>query len=387
MRSLKIVSIILVFLTGVYAQDAKIPLKFAPAEKPVFVENQTVIAEVKFTGLDSDYENYDASVSRTVYESDFLKVLRENRTSFTPGETFNARKVEKIIRLLKEWMASEGYLKADVTALGEKLPKNRMTLTFVIKRDDIVRVSEILITGNYHIPAETFISEIKTRSNGEWQIYDRRKYGYYADKWLRGLMHSQGFFKARIVNINPKFRGSSYSVTIRINEGVRYLIGKIKFAGSSIFTQKELLEWSEQEPGVVADGKKLRDFVFEKLKRRYYDKGFLLYNAEFDPEMIEPEAPGLDGTVNVAITIEEGPQFKVNDVRFSGIDEELKAGDLKELLGIKKGDIYSQTALENGIRKINETKNFFEVNVDRDVDMQFADDTRLVSLVIKMRRN
>jgi outer membrane protein assembly factor BamA len=389
-RFLQVASIILVFFSGLFAQNTKVPFKLAPSEKQLFIENQTIVSEIKFTGLDSDYEHYPSSAGRAVYESDFLHLLRENKAAISPGEKFDSKKVEKIIRLLKEWLAGEGYIKAEVTALGEKLPKNGMSLTFAVKRDDIVRVSEIVITGNYTIPAEMFINEIKTRSGDEWQVFDRRKYDYYASSWLRGLMYGQGFFKARILGVRPKFRGGSYSVTIAVDEGVRYRIGKIKIAGSTIFNQKELLEWSGQQPGDIADGKKLQDFAFEKLKRRYLDQGFLLYNAEFDPEMIEPEAKGLDGTVNVALTIEEGPQFKLGNILFSGTDDRDGARELEELLEMKKGEVFSQSALEKGIKKINEKKkDFRELDVKRDVEFGTPVTGGLpdeVNLIIKLRK-
>jgi outer membrane protein assembly factor BamA len=189
--------------------------------------------------------------------------------------------------------------------------------------------------------------------------------------------------------VQPKFRISSYSVTIAVDEGVRYRVGKIKITGLKVFSEKELLEASEQQPGDIADGKKLQDFVYEKLKVRYHDLGYLLYNAEFDPEMIEPEAPGLDGTVNVAVTIEEGPQFKLGNISFLGTEDRDKVRELEELLGMKKGEVFSQTALEKGIKKINEQKEFRELNVDRDVEVRtpvIAGVANEVDLVINLRK-
>src|SRR5688500_19747125 len=51
-----------------------------------FKEGETVIAEVKFAGLDTDYEQYGGAVGTPVYESDFRKVWREKQSAIHPDE-------------------------------------------------------------------------------------------------------------------------------------------------------------------------------------------------------------------------------------------------------------------------------------------------------------
>ena len=100
-----------------------------------FEDGKTLIAEVKFIGLDSDYEEYDETVGRPIPKSEFLKAFQEQRTNIIAGEKFYGYKVSKVVKAMREILSSKGYINAEVIAFGEILPKNQLNLVFSVRED------------------------------------------------------------------------------------------------------------------------------------------------------------------------------------------------------------------------------------------------------------
>ncbi len=353
-----------------------------------FEDGKTVIAEVKFIGLDTDYEDYDEAIGKRIPESDCWKLLRDKRATINVDDKFSGGKVSKVVKLLREWLSSNGYDRAEIVALGEKLPKNQMKLIFAIKRGELVRVSEIRFEGNLNVTNEELVADFKQCLGDSWKIFDERKFVYYSRQCSLKLMFSKGYFKAKTKNIKHRLVADNYVVTIEVEEGIRYRIGEIKIEGAKVFTEKEFLEMFGQKEGDVADGKALKDFFYEKLKRAYADKGYMQYDAEFEPTFIEPQAEGLDGIVNIKGTIGEGPAFKLTKIEFWGVEKE-QAQELRKLFSLKDGEVYNQSEFEKGIKKIDETKEFYEIDIDTDVDLQTDEKNSefLVTLMLRPKLN
>ena len=385
-----ILSVFVIFFAfnfiGIHAQNLKSSQKISLSKAPSFPfkEGKTLIAEVKFEGLDSDYEHYDSSIGKSVSESEFLRILRENKAGISTNEKLNSQKTEKTIKLLKEWLAKKGYLKAEVVALGEELPKNRMKLIFSVKRNAPLRVLEIRFTGNVNFTNEELVEVMKQCLKESWTNFNREYYEYCANKDVRNLLFGSGYFQAKIKPLLPRVVADNFIITVEIEEGVRYRFGEIKVEGAKVFTEKGILEMSGLKTGDIADGKTLINFFSEKLKEVYWDKGYVMYNADFDVEYIKPIAEGLDGIVNIKGTIDEGKVFKIRKIEFVGVGKE-KAQKLKEIFSLNEGEIYNQSKFKVGIRKINETKNFQSIDDEQDVEISSDEETNNLNLVIRVK--
>jgi outer membrane protein assembly factor BamA len=316
-----------------------------------FEDGKTIITEVTFSGLGA------------LSESDILKALRENRTLIKSGDEFYGGKIAKAVKVVRETLVAFGYRKAAVTAVGELISKNEMRLVFELKTGALARVSEVRFEGNENISDEEFVTDFKACIGDDWQIYDARKYDYITRKCSLGLLFSKGFFQAKIERITPQLISGSYVVTVEIKEGARFRYGDIQINGATVFKKDEILEMAGFKTGEVGDGGNLKDFVYEKLKRAYADKGYVLYNAEFDSKFIQPAAEGLDATVELSLTIDEGKLFKLAKIEFTGAEKE-QIEELRKLISLKDGEIYNQSRIEEGIKKINETKKFYPFDLN-----------------------
>ncbi len=369
----------------IYAQDSKQIKILNNFGSIPFEDGKTIVAEVIFTGLDTNYTQSDEEEESLLTENKLFRHLREQRATITVNEEFYGYKVAKTVRAIREWLASNGYDKAEVIAYGEKLTKNEMKLIFSIKRGSLARVSEMVFEGNLNLTNEELVADFKQCRKIDWEIFDSRKYDYIARKCSLYFMFSKGYFKAKIQNINRRLVDDGYVVTIKVQEGVRYRIGEIKIEGAKAFTKKEILEIFGQKEGDVVNGEKLQNFVYEKLKSVYADKGYILYNAEWESEFIEPQVEGLDGIVNFDITIDEGKAFKIVKIRFWSDDAKTEK-TLKENFPIKEGEIYNQSKFKDEIEKINEKKEFYFVDDERDVELRTNEETGELEIFIKVKK-
>lgn len=337
-----------------------------------FEDGRTVIAEIVFTGLDKS-------------ETDFQKMLRDGQASIKVDDLFHGYKVSRAVKALKKGLLREGYLTAEIVALGEQLPNNQMRLVFEIKNAALAQVSEIRFVGNKAVSNKEYVENLKQNAGAGWKIFDEEKYEFYTKKFSRDLAMSRGYIRVRIDRVTPQLVGGSYVVTVEIDEGLRYRVGELRVRGAKVFSEKEVLAKFGLNTGDVVDAKKLHEWVYERLKKAYADQGYILYDGEFVVEFLDPQAEDADGTVNILINIAEGRQFKLGKISFVGVDGENEA-KLKKLLGVSEGEIYNQTKFEDGIGKINDLKEFYSINTDLDVEVRIAEQGEHVYLVIKTQK-
>jgi len=336
------------------AQDSKSPKQIRILNNfgaIPFEDGKTIVSKVTFTGLIA------------FYESDILKALRENRTMIKAGDEFYGSKVAQAVGTIRGFLYERGYINAEVTAFGEKLSTNEMKLDFVINQGALARISEIRFEGNETFTNQELVEDLKQCSKDDWEIYEPRRFNFYLQTCTRRFLSSKGFLKAKLLEPKLIKVENRYILEINLTEGDRYRTGAIKIEGAKVFTPKEITEILGLKEGEIINGKETQNSIYEKLKRIYVDQGFVLYNADFDVDFIEPQVEGLDGIVNLVITIDEGKLFKLSKIEFTGVEKE-KIAELRRLILLKDGEVYNQSKIEAGIKKINETGEFYPIEYE-----------------------
>lgn len=350
-----------------------------------FKDGKTVISAVRYDGLDFDHKEYSEHDVATLYESDLRRALGDESKSIADGEVFIADKVGQALVFLKKWLAERGFLTATVVVLGETQPKGKMNLIFSVDRGGPFFVSAIRFTGTRNVTNEELVADLRKCLGNRRPVFDRRLYEYCANKDSLSVMRKHGFFKAKIREVRSRIFQHSYDITIDVDEGVRYRWGAIKIKGNTVFSEKEILEMMGQTSGDIADGKELRDFVFDRLQRAYAEKGFVQYTAEFDPVYSDPPGEGLDSYVDVVLTIEEGRKFTFRNIVFTRVADS-ESQRLKDEFPLKAGDVFVRSRLDAGIKTINSGKRFYPIDGDNDVELRTDDKSGDVDIVIALKK-
>lgn len=334
-----------------------------------FEDGKTVIAEVIFTGYDDD--------------SMIKKALKYYKSSIESGDLFYGSKVSKTVKAIREYLATDGHYNAEIKATGEKLPDNKMRLSFSINQGEQSKVDQIRFEGNVNVTDDELAQNIKECSGNRWKIFDKRFYDYVTQICSRKFLASKGYLKAEIKNILYQPDGNKNVVAIRVEEGTRYRLGEIKIEGLSVFSKEQFLTMFGQKTGEIANSKVIQDLLYEKLKVAYNDLGYVYYDADIEPYYIKPTIDGQDGLLNLKIIIDEGRQFRIRKIEIV-CPALMKIQKIRKVLGLTVGEIYRQEELEKGIKRINDLKEFKFVDKDKDVELRTDEESGNLNLVVKI---
>jgi outer membrane protein insertion porin family len=364
------------------------------------VQELPIIRDLQFKGL------------KAVPESDVLKAFREQRVGISKETVFDPVNSQKGIRVIRELLASKGYPNAKVTVNQEEVSATSVAITFDVDQGNRSRIVDIQFEGNEIFKDGELRNQLKlvretgliSRFQGQ-DILDLRKLQYDLNKNVRSYMHSKGYFQARIgepqvVGLGVKrtdfiplitlplpllsSKDDTLKIIVPVTEGKIFRVGELKVEGNSIFSEQQILGYVGLKKGEIANGKRLQDAVYEDLKKVYGAQGFVLYNAEFNPEFKDNPANANEGIVDVTITIEEGKQFRLRRLEFTGNTFTRDRVLRREFL-VNEGDIYNQIALENSVLRINQTGYFDPIDKDQDVEVRTDEEQGEVDTIVKVK--
>jgi len=368
-----------------------------------------VIFEVKELPIIRDLQFKGA---KALTESDILKEFREKRVGISKESVYDPVKAIAATRTLREMLASKGYPNAKVTVQEDEVSATSIALTFNVDQGNRSRIVQIDFEGNEHFKdsdlrnALTIVKEtgLISRVKGT-DILDLQKLEYDLQKNVRGYMFSKGYFQARIGDptvvglgykrTGPPIIGSlplplitskddTLKVIIPVTEGKVYRVGDVKIEGNSIFSESQILGAVGLKKGEIADGKKLQDAVYTDLDKAYGSQGFVEYHAEFDPEFRDNPANPKEGIVDITINIDEGKQFTLRRLEFTGNTFTRDRVLRREFL-LNEGDIYNQNFLEISLARVNQTQYFDPLDKDQDVEIRTDEEKGDVDLIVKVK--
>ncbi|PYS21402.1 MAG: outer membrane protein assembly factor BamA [Acidobacteria bacterium] len=359
------------------------------------VKELPIIRDIQFEGL------------KSVAESDVLKTFRERRVGVSKESILDPVKVKNAERVVKEMLAAKGHPNAIVSANVEAVSATSSAITFVINEGARVRVAEIQFEGSKVFKSGALRSRMKyvkeagliTRFR-EQDILDRQKLEYDLHQ-IDTYMRSKGYLQSR--HGEPRIEGlgkrrtgfpilplpfiSSVDDTLRITvpiiDGKLYRVGDVKIEGNSIFSEQVIKAFIGLQKGEVANGEALSKGLFENLKKAYGTQGFIQYTAEVNPTFKDNPAKPDEGVADFVITIDEGKQFTLRRLEFTG-NTFTRDNVLRREVLMNEGDIYNQNYYEFSITRLNQLGYFNPIDKDKDADFRTNEEEGLVDVTIKV---
>ncbi len=364
------------------------------------VRELAIIRDLQFTG------------NKVITESDILKAFREGRVGISKEAVYDPVKARGATRILREMLASKGYPNAKVSVKEEEVSATSIALTFEIEQGNRSRIIEIDFQGNEHFKDSelraqlTLVQETGLISRFKGQdILDLRKLQYDLGKNVLAYMKSKGYFQARlgepeVVGLGVKrtdfiplitlplplisSKDNTLKIIVPVTEGRVFRVGTLKVEGNSIFSEQQILAYVGLKTGEIANGKRLQDAVYEDMKKVYGGQGFVLFNAEYEPEFKDNPANPNEGIVDIKIIIDEGKQFTLRRLEFTGNTFTRDRVMRREFL-INEGDIYNQNYLDISVARLNQTQYFDPIDKDQDVEIRTDEEQGDVDLIVKIK--
>ncbi len=359
-----------------------------------------IIRDLQFVGL------------KAVPESDVLKKFREDRVGISKEASYNPVSAQKAIRVIRELLASKGFPNAKVTVSNEEVSATSTAVTFTVEQGNRSRIVKIEFEGNevfkdgelrgalQLVSATGLISRFKGMD-----ILDLRKLDYDLQKNVRSYMYSKGYFEARIgepqvVGLGYKRTGipllgvlplplitskdDTLKIIVPVTEGKLFRVGELKVEGNSIFSEQAILDSLGLKKGEIANGKRVIEGVNEELKKAYGSQGFVEADAQFEPDFKENPGNPKEGIVDITISIDEGRQFRLRRLEFTGNTFTRDKVLRREVL-VNEGDIYNQNLVEISVARLNQTGYFDPIDKEQDLEIRPDPDQGEVDAIIKVK--
>ena len=340
-----------------------------------YVQERPIIRRIEYKG------------NKSVSESDILDRFKERKVGLSVESQFDPTKIKRAEVVLKELLGEHGRQFATVKPTYERIAAtNAVKLVFNINEGPKVKVGTVAIQGNkafserkiiramrhsrpYAIPLG--IAEIPVLS----KTYDRQKLDEDLEVGIRGLYQDHGYFKVLVKDpvlktvdvdhggipgpwplVGAK-HGKETNITIAIEEGEQYHMGKLTFRSSDpeqglVFKPEALSKVFQLKQGDILSADKIRKGL-ETYKKLYGDYGYIDFTATPFTDVDDAKK-----VVDIRMDFDQNKQFYVRRIEFAGNTTTRDKVIRRELL-IDEGSLFNNRYWEASILRLNQL-NYFD---------------------------
>jgi outer membrane protein insertion porin family len=374
--------------TGFF-DDIRLEVADSPQGKicTFFVREKKLIRSISYKGLS------------TVSESDVLDRFKEAKVGLTIESQYDPVTIKRAEVILQMLLAEHGRQFATVRARTRNIPPNSVALTFIVVEGPKVKVGRIRFQGNSVFSSIRLERAMKySRPSGAppwfyWfhKTYDKEKIDADLEQ-IRELYQEHGYFYAlpkdpithTVDTRRPLLffflghgRGKRVDITIPIEEGAQYHLGRFVIRGNKLFKQAQLQPVLQLKTGDVFNLTKVRKSL-ENYKKLYGEFGYINFVA--DPD-INPDRK--KHVIDLALDFEEGQQFFVHRIEFSGNTKTRDKVIRRELL-VDEGNVFNTALWDFSILRVNQL-GFFNMIKKEDYDITQNNQNHTIDINLKVK--
>src|ERR1700677_1055111 len=363
-------------------------IRFVVVERPV-------VRTIKYEG------------NKSVSESDILDRFKDRKVGLVVESQYDPNKVQRARNVLLDLLAEHGHLSATVDPQIRRVPPSSLEITFKINEGPKVKVGNIDITGNtvfsdkevvramknlhpIGIPhsilfeslfAKTYDPSKLEEDKSRVQVF-YQEHGYFTAHVTDSTvtMRKTGGEGMHIPLIHPNKPATADDVNVTVEEGKLYHLNNITFTGVKFFRTPEALMTPlfGMSKGDVFSTAKLRKGL-ENMRKLYGDFGFIDFVGEpsFDPM---PDS----GAMDMSLSVDEGHQFFVRRIDFSG-NTTTRDKVIRRQLLIDEGQIFNNRLWELSILRLNQLGYFEPLKAEDAADIKRDTKTNTVDITLKVK--
>lgn len=319
--------------------DGRIQLIYRVVEKPS-------ISEIVFEG-NNELEDSD---------------LREVST-LKAYQIIGPAKVREALDKIEKHYEDKGYFLAKATSRFEKTDNpDNLKLIITLSENEKVRVKKIRFIGNNKVPASKLKDFMETKEGGFFSFVTESG-GYKQDAFDRDVQRlnlvylNEGYVQIKIdrpqVYVTPDKK--AIYITIRVEEGDQFKVGKVDFTGDLLFSRAELLESVNIDEEEVFKYEVLQNDL-KALQAKYGDLGYAYANPI--PRISTRDA---DREVDITFDIDKGYKVYLGKINMVG-NSKTRDKVIRRELRIYEGELYNETRKRESIDRVKRLGFFEEVN-------------------------
>lgn len=298
------------------------------------------------------------------------------RLSSRPGQPLNPETVDTDIRSIYEM----GFFKNIEARLDEH--DGQQVLTYWVRERPLIR--QVRVEGHKKVSQEEILTALKIHPRTILNPV-RIRSGILE---VKALYEEKGYLDADISYRTESTVNGETIVSFTISENTKTSVVDIVFEGNQAFSGKILAGFMQTRkknwlsrflPFGVLSNEALRTDV-ERLTAWYYDNGYI--NVRID----EPEVTHREDGLIVTIRLEEGPKYKVGEVRVVG---DVVGGEAaaKQALTLRSKRTFKASVLRDDVFNLTgyfSDQGYAFVNVEPETDVQ--PDEKLVHVSYRVNK-
>jgi outer membrane protein insertion porin family len=295
----------------------------------------SVIAMEPFVVKDIRVEGIQRTEAGTVFSYLPVKV----------GDTLNDEQSAAAIRAL----FATGFF-TDVQLKVEK----GVLVVIVKERPSIASVE---INGVKEFPKDQLRDNLKFVGLAEGRIFDKSALEKSENELKRQYV-ARGKYAVTVKTTVTELERNRVAVSFDVVEGEVSKIRQINIVGNKIFREDELMElmklttptmWTWATSNDQYSKQKLAADL-EVLRSFYLDGGYLEFSVDSTQVSISADKKDIYITINIT----EGEKYTVSDIKLLGPENILPHEEMRKLIAIQKGDIFSRSKLTEAQKKISD---------------------------------
>ncbi len=285
-----------------------------------------------------DIQSVKVEGNKRIDESTILYYIKSK-----PGTVLSKKQIREDI----EQIYSLGQFK-DIRVETRETLKG-LEIEFIV--EEIPSIGDVEIVGNDKVDANDIREKIGLKRGATFNDHLILE----SNEEILKLYREKGYFFAQ-VNIDTKSgQDNLVSISIRVKEGEKVKIEKIRFSGNKAFPDKKLQEQMEtqektwysflDDSGVYQ--KDILKLDLFRIEGFYHDNGYLRVKV-LEPRIdINKKAR----EVHITVPVEEGPQFRVKSLKLNS-DDAVSADEIQKSIQTKVGTVYNVSQLRQDILTI-----------------------------------
>jgi outer membrane protein insertion porin family len=287
--------------------------------------------------------------------------IRENLTIAT-GSILNIFKVRSNIDQIETLYKEKNYHKAHIDYKIKPLDNNQADLEFVIEEGPKIYVTAITFEGNKAFSEKELKKKIKVSEKGffYWLTssgdLDRAALDQDVAA-LNAFYSNEGYINARVGEPRIDIKDEGIEITLKIDEGQRFKVGKVDVTGELIKPKDELLKPLSISKETYYNREKIRNDVLT-LTDFYSDEGYA--HADISPRI---EQNPKEQVVDITFAIQKREQVYFEKIIISG-NTNTRDKVIRRELHVHEQGLFSGKDLKRSVRNLYRLDYFEDIKVD-----------------------
>lgn len=331
-----------------YFDDIQIEAESQPDGKTVTfkIREKPTLRSTRFSGIRWAFEDEEVE-----------EVITAKR-----GSILNINVIQNDINRITELYKEENYHNVKVDYKIYERKDNQADLEYIIDEGEKFKIEKIQFEGNKAFSDKELKKQIATSETNilSWftSAGDLNEDNLEQDATrLASFYKNNGYMQTRVGEPQVKFEGNEIEITIKIDEGPQFKVGKVDLTGDLLIPKEELLATLKITKEEFYNRETLRSDVLN-LTDLYSNEGYAY--ADVAPRVKEDSEKRI---VDITFDIQKGKQVYFEEIIISG-NTKTRDKVIRRELRVYEQERFSSRRLKRSIRKLYRLDYFEDVKVD-----------------------